>query len=375
MRELRICSRCVMDTTDPGIEFDKNGICNRCRHYELHAKRELQQPKLAEEALKELVENIRMDGRNKDYDCVIGVSGGLDSTYVAYLAHQLGLRPLAVHLDNGWDSNIAVSNIETILRTLSIDLYTHVLNWDEFKDLQIAFLKGSTPDCEIPSDHAIFALLYHQAAKVGVKYILFGNNTTTEGIAVPDWSTGHYDWRYIKDVHRRFGSRPLLSYLHLSLLRMFWFRYVLRIRKVPILNLITYEKNLAESTAKSLGWRSYPGKHHESIYTRFYQSYILPKKFNADKRKIHLSTLIMSGQISREEALEQLKLTIAPEAEVDRDKEYVCKKLGLSIEEFDQLMRQPKRSFWDYRSYEKSLALKAYRIFRPARNPQPRKTR
>jgi N-acetyl sugar amidotransferase len=361
-----------MDTSDPGIQFDDHGRCNRCREYESVHAQHVPSPETRKRQLAELVTHIRTEGRKKEYDCVIGVSGGVDSSYVAYVTKKLGLRPLAVHLDNGWDTELAVCNIERCLKTLEIDLDTHVLDWDEFRDLQLAFLKASTPDSEIPTDHAISALMMKTAARIGVRYVISGSNVATEGLFVPTWSRGHFDWKYIKSIHRRHGSVRLKKFIHFSVAELAWTRYVRRQRQVYILNYLDYNKNQAMQVIQcELGWKPYGSKHHESIYTRFFQSYILPRKFGFDKRRMHLSTLIMSGQISRDQAIAEMQKPICSPDLLVEDKRYVCKKLGLSEAEFEAIMALPPRTFWDYPSYEKTLIVRAGRAMRRACQQQP----
>jgi N-acetyl sugar amidotransferase len=347
----RICTRCLMDTSDPEIRFDEQGVCNHCHDYD----RLIQQRVLTGEAglryLEKLVEQIKREGRGKPYDCVMGVSGGVDSTYVAYVTKtKLGLRPLAVHMDNGWDSELAVKNIEETLKRLGIDLYTKVLDWEEFKDLQLAFLKASTPDSEIPSDHAIWAVIGDMAEKLKVRYILSGFNVRTETHLPRAWSQGHFDWKYIQSLHKQFGSGKLKTFPQQSLFT--YYRRLLTLRRVDILNYLDYSKQEAmQLLERELGWRYYGGKHHESIYTRFYQGYILPSKFGYDKRRSHLSSQICSGEIAREAALAELqKPTYAPSMQ-EEDREYVAKKLDVSDKEFDAIMNLPRKSFSDYPSY------------------------
>lgn len=368
----RICDRCIMDTSDPGIQFDAAGICNRCREYEKVAFVHLLPPNTREQKLAELASRIRCEGRGKEHDCVIGVSGGVDSTYVAYVTKQLGLRPLAVHLDNGWNSEVAVSNIQHCLKTLNIDLYTHVMDWDEFRDLQLAFLKASTPDSEIPTDHAILALMMKIARKIGSRYIISGCNIATEGLFAPTWSMGHYDWKYIQSVQRMFGTMPLKKFIHFNLAEFLWARHALRQKQVYILNYLDYRKEDAiEIIQSELGWKPYGGKHSESIYTRFFQAYILPQKFGFDKRRMHLSTLIMSGQITREDALKEIEKPCYDLALLSHDKRYLAKKLAISEAEFDAIMELPLRSFWDYPSYEKQPLVRAMRALRRFGAPKP----
>lgn len=345
----RRCVRCVMDTTDPGIHFDDQGRCNNCRSF-LAARAKL--PQSDEERdlqLRELVSKIRARGRNRRYDCIVGVSGGVDSTYVAYVAKQLGLRPLAVHLDNGWNSELAVSNIEKVLKKLDIDLYTHVLDWEEFREFQIALLKASTVDAEKPTDHAINAVLRQVAARENVHYILNGRNLSTEGLLPVGWSYATLDWKYLKGLNDRYGTRKLRSFPHLSLTSLLYSVTIRRTECVKILNMVPYSKARARDVlVDELGWVDYGGKHYESIYTRFFQGYILPRKFNIDKRKAHLSSLVCTNQVMRQEALDELERPPLPPEQADEDKEYVLKKLGLTEGEFETIMSEPLRSYRDF---------------------------
>lgn len=348
-----LCSRCVMDTTDPDIQFDSRGMCNHCRRYDGWVRDQVFVGDAGRRKLAALVAQIKQDGAGREYDCLIGLSGGVDSSYVAYQVKELGLRPLAVHLDNGWDSELAVKNIECMVRSLRIDLQTHVIDWEEFKDLQVAFLRASTPDCEIPTDHAISALMFRAAKRIGVDYVVSGDNVRTESHLPPAWSQGHRDWGYIKGVHRRFGRRPLRTFPHIGL-RNYLLGLPGRMVQVNILNYLDYVKRDAVSLLeRTFGWKSYGGKHHESIYTRFYQGYILRRKFGYDKRKSHLSSLICSGEVTREQALAELKEEPYPLELQEQDREYVIKKLGLTAQEFQTIMELPRKSHWNYPSYAK----------------------
>jgi N-acetyl sugar amidotransferase len=352
------CTRCIMDTTDPDIVFDAAGVCSHCHRYERVAGQRLIPQDVRKRLLDELIDEIRQAGRGKPYDCVIGVSGGVDSTYVACLVKELGLRPLAVHLDNGWDSELAVANIEKTLNTLGIDLYTHVIDWEEFRDLQLSFLKASTPDGEVPTDHAIFALLYQLAAHHGLRHVITGTNVVSESILPEKWGYGYFDWRYVKDVHRRFGTTKLVTYPHFSLVKLFYYVFVRRIRMVSILNYINYDKKQAMDVLQGrLGWVYYGGKHYESIYTRFYQAYLLPRKFGIDKRKAHYSNLICSGQMTREQALQMMQEPVYPEHLLQEDRAYTIKKLGLSDKQFDAIMRAPNKTFLEYRTSHAAFEL------------------
>ncbi|MDZ4787079.1 MAG: N-acetyl sugar amidotransferase [bacterium] len=349
---LKVCTRCVMDTTDPNITFE-DGVCHHCRDFERNKNSRIVLGAEGEARLQSIVQKIKEDGKGSEYDCILGISGGVDSAYVAYKAKQLGLRPLAVHFDNGWNSELAVSNIEATLNKLGIDLFTYVVDWNEFKNLQLSILKASTPDAEIPTDHAIYALLIQTAIKHGVKYILNGMNYSSEGIVIPAWAYGHSDWRYIKDVQKKFGSVKLKTYPHYSLLYLFYAMIVRRVKFVSILNYIEYDKEKAIEELKSeLNWRPYGGKHHESVYTRFFQSYILPRKFNIDKRKAHLSNLIhsQSGDMTRERALQELKKDPCDAGLLSQDLSFVVKKMDLTEVQFEEMMQAPLKCFRDYKT-------------------------
>lgn len=343
------CVRCIMDKSDPGITFDAEGVCNHCHRFTRVAAQRLIPAAYRPARLAALVDEMKRDGQGKDYDCIIGVSGGVDSTYVAWLTHEWGLRPLAIHFDNGWNSELAVSNIEKTLKACDIDLFTYVVNWPEFRDLQLSFLKASTPDSEVPTDHAIVTMLYEQAVKHGLKHILLGLNVNTESILPLKWGYGYADFRYIAAVHKKFGRIPLKTYPHYSLSKLFEYMYVRRIKMVSILDFVDFQKESAMSLIQEkLGWVYYGGKHYESIYTRFFQSYILPRKFNIDKRKAHYSNLVMSGQLTRDAALSMMQEPVYPENLLVEDRTYVIKKLGIAEGEFDAIMAAPPKLFTEY---------------------------
>lgn len=346
-----MCIRCIMDTTDPLISFDEEGVCNHCREYDKRAMKELFLHDTGQRKLAELVETIKKEGRNKEYDCIIGVSGGLDSSMTAYTVKQVGLRPLAVHMDNGWDSELAVKNIELLVKKLDIDLHTYVVDWEEFRDLHLALLRASVPNSEVVTDHAIVAILYRTAARENIRYIIGGGNIVTEAIMPDSWGYEPIDWKHIRGIHDRFGEVTLESFPYVTIPQLLYYTFVRRIRFLPILNYITYNKKKAmELLEKEIGWKYYGGKHFESIYTRFFQAYILPRKFKFDKRKAHLSTLICSRQIQREEALAELKKDIYASDKLDEDKQYVIKKLGITEMEFEEIMSLPARTHRDYPS-------------------------
>jgi N-acetyl sugar amidotransferase len=337
-----------MDTSDPEITFDENGVCNYCLNYE--EKKLLFTPKAEDKSklLNDMLDYCKKKGKGKKYDCIIGVSGGVDSTYVAYKVKELGLRPLAVHLDNGWDAELAVSNIHNVLKKLEIELYTHVLDWDEFRSLQLAFLKASTPDSEIPSDHAIGALMKGFATKEDVP-LIWGVNFSSEAVLPRVWSQGHMDWGYIKKVNGLFGTKKLKDFPHYSVYKRIYWNRIKKLRTFSLLDYIDYDKEKAKKfLIEELGWRDYGGKHHESIYTKFFQAYILPTKFGFDKRRAHLSSLILARQISREKALEEIRKPLYDEKELQEHLVYIPKKLGLTRDEFEQIMNTPPRKYQEF---------------------------
>ena len=350
MSKLKICSRCVMDTTATEITFDDKGICNFCYQYDNVTTKDLYIDKGGEERLNNLIRKIKKDGENRQYDCLIGISGGVDSSYVAYLVKKVyGLRALAIHLDNGWNSELAVANVEHIVKKLGIDLSTYVLDWNEFKDIQTSFLKASVSNIEIPTDHAIWALLIKTAAKHKIPYIIAGNNVVTESIMPESWLYGSKDSKFIKAIHKQFGKLKLKTYPSLSTFDYVDYLLIRGIRWVPILNYINFVKSDAKKLLiDELGWRDYGGKHYESIFTRFFHSYYLPVKYGYDLRKSYLSALVCSGQMSREDAFEELKQAPIDPDLLKQDRDYVVKKLGLSEDEFVQILKNPNKTFSDY---------------------------
>jgi N-acetyl sugar amidotransferase len=363
MTDYRVCAHCIMDTTDPDIRFDGTGVCNHCRAYAAKAKSLVYAGRRGDEKLASIVARIKREGVGREYDCIVGVSGGVDSTFTAYTVKQLGLRPLAVHVDNGWDSELSVRNIERAMRKLDVDLYTHVLDWEEFRDVQLSFIKASVLNWEIPTDHAYHGALFRVAAAHNARFIIHGGNVVTEAILPFKWGYVNKDFRLIKGIHKRFGTKKLKSFPRLSLSLYLYYLLLPRVRYVYLLNYIAYNKQQAiELLQRELGWEYYGGKHYESIYTRFYQGYVLPTKFGIDKRKAHLSTLICSGQITRNAAVEEMRREPYPKERLAEDKAYVLKKLGVSEEEFEGLMALPQRSERDYPSHYRFF--QAFRLFK-----------
>jgi N-acetyl sugar amidotransferase len=362
-----MCSRCVLDTRDdPDIVFDSAGVCNHCHDYARADHAEVLRGAEGEARVAELVRGVRAEGAGKRYDCVVGVSGGTDSTYVAYLARQWGLRPLVVHFDNGWNSELAVMNIHNIVSRLGFDLHTYVVDWPEFRDIQLAYLRASVVDIEVVTDHGITGALLQTAAQHGIRTILLGCNVVTEAVLPARWIFNKTDHVNLRAIHRRYGTMPLHTYPLLSYWRKKYYHDVLGIRAAPVLNWVPYVKAEAkELLARELGWRDYGGKHYESVWTRFYQGYILPRKFGIDKRKAHLSTLICSGQITRAEAEAELREPIYDPELLATDYVFVLKKLGLSEPEFEAIMRMPPRPHTDFPVERSTYA--AFPILRPLR--------
>jgi N-acetyl sugar amidotransferase len=356
-----------MDTTDPDIVFDERGICNHCIAFsKMQHKIYLLSKEEKDRELQVLCDKIKESGKNKEYDCIIGLSGGVDSSYVAYIAKQNGLRPLAIHVDNGWNSELSVKNIENIVKTLSIDLFTYVIDWEEFRDLQTAFIKSGVIDIEMLTDHAIGAVMYKIAREKGISVFLSGTNTATESIMPASWFYANkLDSKNIIGILREHDKeRNLKSFPLLSFFEYIMFRYFRVLKDVHILDYVNYDKLEAKKILQEkLGWVDYGGKHYESIFTRFYQAYILPNKFNVDKRRAHLSSLILSKQVSREEALKIMKENLYEPVKLREDKEYVIKKLNMNKEDFDKYIALPPGSHYDYPSFD-ILARKLSRVKR-----------
>ncbi len=365
----RQCSVSVLDTNDdPSMRFDEEGRSHYYHEYHAAARERVRTGEEGRRQLARIADEIRADRRGKPYDSIMGLSGGVDSTYVAYQAKKLGLRPLAVHFDNGWNSELAVQNIENIVSRLGFDLSTYVINWEEFRDLQVAYLRASVVDIEVITDHAIFATLYRLAAKHGIRHILSGTNVVTEQVLPPHWIYAKTDHVNIRAIHREFGTTPLRTYPFMDLKVKKYYQLVKRISSHSILDYIDYDKaSVKELIARELGWRDYGGKHYESVFTRFYQGYILPRKFGIEKRKAHLSNLIFSGQITKDEAIDELSHPIYDPALLAADYEFVLKKLCLTKDEFERLMAAPPRSHRDF-DFERPI-YDRYRVLSPLRRP------
>lgn len=353
--DYQICSTCIMDTSDSVIKFNDLGICDHCLNFGLNIQPNWYTDHQGYSELMKAAELIKKEGKGKDFDCIIGLSGGLDSSYTAYVAKEImGLRPLLFHVDAGWNTDQAVGNIEKLVDGLGLDLYTEVINWEEMKDLQVAFLKSGIPDQDIPQDCAFFSGLYQFARRNKIKYVLTGGNFSTECCREPnEW--GAYpgiDKTLITDIHKQFGKRKLKSFPIIDVLvyKVFHHR-VLGMKVFKPLNLVPYIKKEAEQLLQQkYGWQPFQHKHHESRFTRFYEDYWMPRKFGYEKRRAHFSSLIMTGQMTREEALERIAKPELSDEFMKNEFKYVANKLGLSVDELQQIFEQPNKSYRDYKN-------------------------
>ncbi len=361
------CMLSVMDTiADPDITFDDKGISNYYYEYQKSEAEKVIKGEEGRKKIEQLAAEIKEAGKNKQYDCIMGLSGGVDSTYIAFLAKELGLRPLAIHFDNGWNSELAIMNIENIVTRLGYDLFTNVINWEEFKDLQLAYLKASVVDIEAITDHAIFASMYKLAGEKGITHILSGTNVQTENTLPKSWIFSKSDHINIKAIHKIYGNLSLNTFPFMDNKVKRYYQEIKGVHSVSFLNYINYNKKQVKALIqRELGWRDYGGKHYESIWTRFYQGYILPKKFNIDKRKAHLSDLIFSGQITKTEALEELRKSPYDDQQLKIDYDFVLKKFNLSKQEFEKLLDAPQQSHYNF-DYEKPID-ERYPLLKPVK--------
>lgn len=343
-RPYQQCTISVMDTiADPAINFDEKGVSSYYEEFKEAKEQNVFLGELGEKKLKEIILQIKEKGKNKEYDCITGVSGGVDSTYVALKAKELGLRPLIVHFDNGWNSETANRNIQNIIERTGFDLYTLVVNWNEFRDLQRSYFKANVVDIEALTDHAIISTLYRLAKEHNIKYILSGANIVTEQVLPNHWIWGKADGINIRAIHKKFGEVKLKTFPSYTALQFQMLKKSTGILTIPLLNYMEYNKKKAKiEIQEKLGWKDYGGKHFESVFTRFYQGYILPVKFGIDKRKAHLSTLIFDGQMTKDQALKELQKPIYDERLIEEDYDFVRKKLGFSEQEFETYFNSPR---------------------------------
>lgn len=351
-RKYQRCTNCIMDTTDSKIKFNERGECDFCVDFKENI---LPNWKPMEEnpELQRVAKEIQRAGKGKKYDCIIGMSGGVDSSYLCYIAKEkMGLRPLAFVVDTGWNLDVAEKNIEQITKKLDIDVHKEIVNWEEMKDLQIAFFKSQVPYQDLPQDHAIFAALYNYAVKSGINYVLTGANNATEYLRPPIEWVYQNDLTFIKDVYKRFGTRELKTFPMCGMLKYrVYYPYIKHMKRVAPLNMVPYDKtSIQKFLVEKLGWQAYEEKHYEDRFTRWYEGYYLPHKFGYDKRKCYLSNLILTGEITRDEALKELDRQPYTEELIKEDTEFIAKKLGLSVEEFNALIEGPNRTFEDYKN-------------------------
>lgn len=354
--ELKVCKNCIMDTTDSAITFDEHGHCDHCKTFYNETLPNWPNSEGAEALLESMAEKIKFQGRDKDFDCIIGMSGGIDSSYLVYAAKEImGLRPLVFHVDAGWNSQIAVNNIERIVDGMDLDLFTEVIDWEEMKDLQRAFFRSGVPHIDTPQDHAFFATMYKFASEHKIKYILTGANLSTECIRNPiEWMYYQSDSRQLKDIHSQYGEGELKNFPITSILwHKVWMPYVKRTKVLRPLNLLPYKKESARQLLmERFGWQPYPQKHFESRFTKFYESYWLPERFGYDVRKVQYSSLIVTGQMTRDQALEALQNPSYDPSTIGQEIEFVANKLDITVKELEGYFKLPRKTFRDYKNQE-----------------------
>ena len=350
----QICTKCVMDISDSKIIFDEKGVCDHCNDFYLNVKPNWHTDEHGRVELEKIVSKIKHDGKGKDFDCILGMSGGVDSSYLLHLAvKELGLRPLVFHVDGGWNSELAVNNIQVMIDKLELDLYTEVINWEEMKDFQLAFFKSGVPHIDLPQDHAFVATLYNFANKYNIKYILNGGNISTECVRNPmEFLYYGTDMSQIRDIRRQFCTNEMETYPFSPVLKhKFYLKYIKGVNVVKPLNYMSYVKEDAlKILSDTYGWTPYPQKHFESRFTKFYEGYWLPERFGFDTRRVQYSSLILTGQLTREEALEKMKKPAYNPETIHEEFKYIATKLGISAEELTSYFKMPKKFYWDYKN-------------------------
>lgn len=351
--EVKTCSRCVMDTSDPEICFDEDGVCNHCVEFDTVTCKNWFPDEEGAARWTAIVDQIKAEGSAQEYDCILGLSGGVDSSYLAIKIHEWGLRPLVVHVDAGWNSELAVANIEALVKYCNYDLHTHVVDWEDMRDLHLAYLRAGVSNQDVPQDHIFFASLYHFATKNGIRYILSGGNLATEGIFPKAWHGSAMDAINLKTIHRKYGERKLHNYKTISFFQYYvWYPFVKKMRTVRPLNYMPYDKAKALlELEQTVGYKPYARKHGESQFTKIFQNHYLPEKFGYDKRRPHLSSLIVSGQMSREEALERLEEPLYDPEELEIDLAYFCKKLRITRGQFEEFLKAPAHDYSDFANW------------------------
>ena len=355
-RQYQICTRCVMDTTDENIKFDENGICDHCFDYDTYVKPNWHTDEQGRNELEKIISKIKKNGNGKDFDCLLGISGGVDSSYMLHLAvKEFGLKPLVFHVDGGWNSELSVHNINVMIDKLGLDLYTEVINWEEMKDFQLAFFKSGVPHIDIPQDHAFIATLYNFADKYKIKYILNGGNFSTECVQYP-MKYYYYgtDMKQIADIRKQFGKSKMETYPFSSVFRhKFYLKYFRGVNVIKPLNFMPYIKEEALALLeREYGWKPYPQKHFESRFTKFFEGYWLPERFGFDPRRVQFSSLILTGQMTRDEAMEQLKIPAYNTETIQDEFNYIATKLGISAKELQGYFEMPRKFYWDYKNQQ-----------------------
>ncbi len=353
-RDYQICTNCVMDTSDSKISFDENGVCDHCNDFNKNVKPNWHTDEKGRKELEEIVKKIKISGKGNDFDCLLGLSGGVDSSYMLHLAvKEFGLRPLVFHVDGGWNSELAVHNIQMLVEKFGLDLYTEVINWEEMKDFQLAFFKSGLPHIDIPQDHAFVATLYKFAAKYNIKYILNGGNISTECVRNPmEFLYYGTDMVHIHDIMHRFGTVKMKTYPFSSIFKhKIYLRYFRGVKVVKPLNYRPYIKTEAlNMLEKEYGWKPYPQKHFESRFTKFYEGYWLPERFGFDTRRVQYSSLILTGQMSRDEALEKMKKPAYDPEKIEDEFNYIATKLSITPDELRKYFNMEKKFYWDYKN-------------------------
>jgi len=350
----QVCARCVMDTTDLDIRFDEQGVCNHCHEFDQVIAKRWFPNKEGEIQLQNTFSHIKAQGVGNEYDCIIGLSGGIDSSYLAVMLKDRGLRPLVVHVDGGWNSELATYNIEQVVKYCNYDLHTQVIDWEEMRDLQLAYLRSHVSNQDVPQDHAFFASLYHFAVKNKIKYVISGGNIATESVFPRNWHHEAMDAISLHAIHKQYGTMPLRNYKTINIFQYYlYYPYIYGMKTFRPLNFMPYDKKQAlEFLENTIGYKDYGNKHGESVFTKFFQNHYLPQKFGYDKRRPHYSSMILSGQMSRQEALEKLAQPLYDPHELIEDKSYVAKKLQISVSELDQLTHAPGVNYRQYANWD-----------------------
>lgn len=352
------CTRCVMDTTDSEITFDTQGVCNHCHEFDEVTSKRWYPNEEGKRKLEALVAQLKKEGEGKEYDCILGLSGGLDSSYLALVMKDYGLRPLVVHVDAGWNTPEAEKNIQTVVKHCGFKLHTKIINWEEVKDLQLAYLKSGVANQDVVQDHAFFSGLYHFAIENNIRHVIGGGNIATESISPSSWHHAAMDAISLKAIHKRFGIRPLRNYPIISFFKYYiYFPFVKKMITVRPLNFLPYSKEIALERLQKIGYITYQRKHGESYFTRFFQNHYLPVKFGMDKRKPHLSSLVVSGILTREEALSSLKKPLYMEEQLQSDKQYLADKLEITVEQLEKYISSPGHHYTEYPNWDGHYAL------------------